>query len=142
MKRSNTFKITIPADLQHLNQVLNVVGAFVRQAGAKEEKLGQIELVLEELLVNIINYAYPDRQGTIEIRYQCPQSAQLELEIFDCGIPFDPLSIPEVDTQAPLEDRPIGGLGIFLIRNMVESIHYRREQDKNVLTVYISLNAE
>ncbi|GAK59185.1 putative anti-sigma regulatory factor, serine/threonine protein kinase [Candidatus Vecturithrix granuli] len=142
MKRSNTFKIIIPAELQHLSQVLNTVGAFARQAGATEEKLGQIELVLEELLVNIINYAYPEGQGTIEIRYRHSHQARLRLEIFDRGIPFDPLSIPEVDTQLPLDDRPIGGLGIFLIRNMVESIHYRRENDKNVLTVYISLNAE
>lgn len=142
MKHSNTFKITIPAELQHLSQVLNVVGAFAREAGATEEKLGQIELVLEELLVNIINYAYPNGQGPIEIQYWHSQQAHLWLEILDQGIPFDPLSAPEVDTQLPLEDRPIGGLGIFLIRNMVESIHYRRENDKNVLTLYISLTAE
>lgn len=142
MKRSNTFKIRIPAELHHLSQALSVVGAFARQAGATEEKLGQIELVLEELLVNIINYAYPGSQGTIEIQYRHSQQAQLWLEIRDQGIPFDPLSIPEVNTQLPLEDRPIGGLGIFLIRNIVENIHYRRENDSNVLTVYISLQAE
>ncbi|MDY0091073.1 MAG: ATP-binding protein [Candidatus Vecturithrix sp.] len=142
MKRSNTFKITIPAELQELNQVLNVVGTFARQLGATEEKLGQIELILEELLVNIVNYAYPHGTGTIEIRYRYSQNTQLRLEIIDQGIPFDPLAIPDVDTQMPLEDRPIGGLGIFLIRNIANNLDYRRQNGKNILTVYISLNME
>ena len=141
MKHSNIFNITIPATSDQLGRVLKEVCAFALQSGASEEKIGQIELVLEEILVNIINYAYPQKPGTIEIRYQLLQTSQLKLEIIDNGIPFDPLSIPEADTEAPLEERPIGGLGIFLVRNIAESVDYQRQFGKNVLTVSIALTS-
>ena len=141
MKRSNIFNMTISATSDQLSRVLKEVCAFASQSGASEEKIGQIELVLEEILVNIINYAYPQKPGTIEIRYQLFQASQLKLEIIDNGIPFDPLSIPEADTEAPLEERPIGGLGIFLVRNIAESVDYQSQQGKNILTVCITLTS-
>lgn len=139
MKHSKIFNITIPAISEQLSQVLKTISDFALKSGASEEKVGQIELVLEEILVNIINYAYPDEPGTIEIRYQRSQTSQLKLEIIDHGIPFDPLSTPDVDTEAPLEERSIGGLGIFLIRNIAEDVAYQRQHGKNILTVSLAL---
>jgi anti-sigma regulatory factor (Ser/Thr protein kinase) len=139
MKHSNSFNITTPANPDHLNRVLKEINAFAQQAGAAEDQVGQIELVLEELLVNIMNYAYPQDPGTIEIRYQLSQPSLLKLEILDHGVPFDPLSIPEVDTEATLEERSIGGLGIYLVRNIAEHIEYQRQDGKNMLTVSMAL---
>lgn len=141
MKHSKIFKIIIPATPDQLSGVLKEISTYALQSGATEETVGQIELVLEELLVNIINYAYPQEPGTIEVRYHLSKPSLLTFEIIDNGIPFDPLAMPEVDTEAPLEDRSIGGLGIFLVRNIAEDVDYQRQNGKNILMVSMALTS-
>ena len=57
------------------------------------------------------------------------------IEIIDCGIPFDPLTLPKPDVNAPIEDRKIGGLGIYMMRKLMDKVNYKREQGKNILTL-------
>ena len=70
MKRSNISSLTVSAELPSLNVVLDTIRPYAKTHGTDDEKLGQIELVIEEILVNIINYGYPESPGEIEINYQ------------------------------------------------------------------------
>ena len=91
------------------------------------------DLALEEHLTNILNYAYEDdRSHEIRVRLAL-EGDSITIEVEDDGRPFDPLQRPEVDTAVGLEAKPIGGLGIHLVRKFMDDVQYRRERDRNIL---------
>jgi anti-sigma regulatory factor (Ser/Thr protein kinase) len=95
----------------------------------------QIDLALEEAVVNIIDYAYPkDVVGEIVVTAAIADNT-LQVTITDSGRPFDPTMAPEPDTTLPLEQREIGGLGIHLIRNIMDSVTYIRLPSANCLSL-------
>jgi anti-sigma regulatory factor (Ser/Thr protein kinase) len=109
--------------------------ALFRAAELPDSTVDELELVLEELLVNIIAYAYMDEgAGNIVVSAAVERGA-VTLEFRDFGRPFDPLEREEPDLDAPVEDRPIGGLGIFLVKEFATSVRYERTERENVLTV-------
>lgn len=94
-----------------------------------------LQLVTEEIVVNIVNYAYPvgaDGEVTIEVK---DTPTDIELSFSDCGMPFNPLEKEDPDTTLSAEERPIGGLGIFLVKQMMDSVAYRYEDGHNILTI-------
>ena len=94
-----------------------------------------MNLALEEAVVNVMSYAYTaGTRGNVDIEAQANER-RLKFTISDWGIPFDPTANKEVDTTLSAEERPIGGLGIHLIRQMMDSINYERIDGKNVLTL-------
>jgi anti-sigma regulatory factor (Ser/Thr protein kinase) len=94
-----------------------------------------VDLCLEEHITNVINYGFEDPAlQTIVVRLALLQG-QLEVEVRDNGKPFNPLQRPEVDTAIPLEAKPIGGLGIHLMRQFMDDLNYRRESEQNILTM-------
>ena len=130
----------VAAELVNLYVLLKAVRVFAKKQGVDSKKIHQIELAVEEIVVNIIHYAYPpDSPGDIEIHCGFEEEKKLIIEIIDWGIPFDPLSVPEPDTETDLEDRDIGGLGIFFVRKLMDEVYYRREAGKNVLTLVMYL---
>ena len=100
----------------------------------------RIELVLEEVLVNLISYAYPDDQpGWIEV--SCVRTPdRFVLRIIDSGRPFDPLGIAPPDLTLGVEEREIGGLGIHLVRQLTDRAEYERRGAENVVTLFWSLH--
>lgn len=106
-----------------------------QSAGLSDETVGELEIILEELLVNVISYAY-DEAGTGTIVVSATVSgSSVTLEFRDRGREFNPLERETPDLDADIEDRPIGGLGIFLVKEMASSVTYERVGDENVLTV-------
>ena len=105
-----------------------------------ERKLGlSIRLAVEEMVVNVISYAYPSpRQGTVSI-YADSDYNELRFTIVDNGIPFDPTAVVPASTTLSAEDRSIGGLGILLSRQIMDSVSYCRKADQNVLTLTKSI---
>ena len=93
-----------------------------------------LNLALEEAVTNVMLYAYPDKSGTVLIEAE-KTDKQIQFVISDSGVAFDPTAIPPVDTTLGFEERAIGGLGIHLVRQIMDSIEYRRENDKNILTL-------
>ena len=113
--------------------LLNALEAFGREQKLPANVLQAADLVLEEHLTNIMRYAYEDaRQREILIRLMVEQNSLL-IEVLDNGRPFNPLSIPPVDTSVPLESKPVGGLGIHLIRQFMDEVEYSREDNRNIL---------
>lgn len=95
-----------------------------------------LRLVLEELVVNVANYAYGDGgDGPLEISVDAREDA-IVVTLTDEGDPFNPLQQEAPDTSLDAEERPIGGLGIFLVRQMVDNVSYRYEAGRNILTLF------
>jgi len=105
-----------------------------RRAGLDEAQVKRIALVLEEATLNIIHHAYGGQGGTLELCCT-PVQGGIEIRIVDAGPRFNPLESPGVEVVTDLASQRIGGLGIHLIRNLTDALHYRREGDKNVLTL-------
>ncbi len=132
--------LVLPAKLEHLGTFIAAVTEAAEAKGAGVKKVYDIELALEEALVNIINYAYPEATGNIELT--CKYDAEsLLVEIVDTGTPFDVLSLPAPDTALGIEERGIGGLGIHFMKKLMDEVAYRREGDKNVLEMKVRLAA-
>lgn len=128
-------KKKFPAGLENLGLMLDFLTEISEKHGVQAKKANQIRLAAEEVLINIINYAYPNDKGNIEIDCTITEGMALKIEISDSGVPFNPLSLPEPDIKAPIEKRKIGGLGVHLIRNIMDEVNYKREHDKNILTL-------
>lgn len=94
----------------------------------------EIKLALDEAVTNVIQYAYPGTTGDIRIDIEC-DNRKLKITITDKGIPFNPLENKEPDITLPLEERPIGGLGIFLVKQLMADVSYQRSDGYNILTM-------
>jgi serine/threonine-protein kinase RsbW len=130
--------ITLPAKMENLRRLVQFVSGCARHQGYSESRTNEIELAAEEALVNICRYAYPGEEGDVTLRCRRSGRDRIIIEIKDSGIPFDPLSAPEPDLRPDIARRAAGGLGIFLIRKMVNEVHYRRHVNKNILTFIVS----
>ncbi|MEA5098865.1 MAG: ATP-binding protein [Burkholderiaceae bacterium] len=122
----------IAAKVENLADANAFVESCADRFRLAEAKKFNVLLALEEAFVNICHYAYPGKNGQVEIA--CGNDGvTFVLEIADSGSPFDVLSLPVPDITLDLMDRPIGGLGIHFIRTLTTSVGYRRENDQNIL---------
>ena len=129
--------IRVPANIDSLHTLLAFVGSCLESQGIGQERLREIELAMEEILVNIFNYAYPDSMGNVAIVCRPDDSGKILIEIADDGIPFNILTRDEPDLDSGIEERSVGGLGIFFVRQLAQEIRYRREGGRNILTFTI-----
>ena len=132
LKRS----LTLDNDVQEVPQLAAFVDEVCEALGLDMGTTMQMNLALEEAVVNVMNYAYPaGTRGDVSIEAEANDSS-LKFTITDSGTPFDPTVRDEVDTTLTAEERGIGGLGIHLVRQLMDSISYKRTDDKNVLTLH------
>jgi anti-sigma regulatory factor (Ser/Thr protein kinase) len=99
-----------------------------------------IELAVEEALVNICHYAYRNKAGNVEVHCARDGVHRFRIELIDAGEPFNILTLPPPNLTANLDQRPIGGLGVMLIRSLVDHVVYRREGDRNILQLIVELS--
>lgn len=107
----------------------------------------QLNLALEEAVVNVMNYAYPGEKGrpitiAAELINNELQEERIIFILADKGVPFDPTKVTEPDITLPAEQRNIGGLGIFLVQQLMEGVIYKREEEKNILTMVYRINRD
>ncbi len=133
---SARLSLRLQATLDSLQELEQTVGNLARSEAWTSSLEYQIKLVLDELSSNIINYGYGDGDsGEIEIELTSGPET-ITIDITDDGQPFDPLTEgPPPDTESALEDRPLGGLGIHLVRTLVDKADYQREGGKNRMTL-------
>ncbi len=114
-----------------LPRIQTAIGEFSREQDWPPDIEFQVDLVLEELVLNVVNHGGGGREGEIKIDLVSDEKA-VTIQITDDGRPFDPLTdAPEPDTESSIEDRAVGGLGIHLVRTMMDEVSYRREENKN-----------
>ncbi|HOI13979.1 MAG TPA: ATP-binding protein [Methanoculleus sp.] len=126
-------ELTIRADLSALAAIADFLAETL--AGCSDELVFAIQLAVDEACSNTILYGYPGREpGTITIACIVDNDA-VRVTITDDGVPFDPLTAPPPLLDIPVEERPIGGLGIHFIRTVTDSVTYTREGERNVLSM-------
>ena len=137
---------TFDADVSEVAATIGFIKKWAKDSAVDSEKIARLELAVEEALSNIcghayleeatinkMSYAYHKRSTyTVKIRYE---GGTFTLDVTDSGIAFNPLLAAPPDVSAPLEARRADGLGILLMRNMVDDLHYERTGDQNVLTL-------
>lgn len=132
--------LTLHNDVQEVPQLAAFIDEVAEACGIDMATAMSLNLAMEEAVVNVMNYAYPaDSPGEVRIDASVADG-KLVLTISDWGQPFDPTAVEPVDTSLDADDRPIGGLGIHLIRRYTDSLSYERRADMNVLTMVKRLN--
>ena len=120
------------AEISKLNNFIDEIGEYFSLA---PDVVFNLNLVIEEAVVNVINYAYPKQEQHLIYLSAKLLDNSIVLVLTDSGKEFDPTMIPEVDITLSAEERPIGGLGIFLIRQIMNEVKYERIDGKNILTL-------
>jgi serine/threonine-protein kinase RsbW len=133
--------LTLIAKPESLAPVTEFVRKGAREANLPELPMRQLELLIEEIVVNIWQYSYPESApGTVAVTFSVPRRGEMEIEVADQGIEFDPLTAEPPDLTLDLSQRPVGGLGIFLLKSFARSLNYRRHLGWNRLSFGISAN--
>jgi anti-sigma regulatory factor (Ser/Thr protein kinase) len=129
--------LRLAACVGNLARATEYVEACIHAAGVHAQASFAASLALEEAFVNVCSYAYSDSSGDVELACEL-NGVEFVLEVADRGRPFDVLALPEPDTPASVADRPVGGLGIHLIRSLADRVTYRRDDDRNILRMFFS----
>ena len=133
-----SLQMILPSDLEEIPGKSAQMAAFLEECDAPPHLVFQAELVLEEIVTNIIKYGLPpgaNRQIQVDLTWR-PQG--LRMEISDDGLPFDPRQAPQPNLDLPAEERPVGGVGLHLVRKAASFLEYRREGDHNRLEIELS----
>lgn len=133
-------QIELESKLESLDTLNGFVHQIIQNSPCTEQQQIQIDLVVEELFVNIVNYAYPDSMGMVQVECKLSGDAgQVIIQFKDQGIEFNPLARKEIDVHDEFERRSVGGLGIYLAKKYTNSIEYERTDGSNVLTIMKNL---
>jgi len=127
-------KIRLPAEMGNLEEFLDFVVEEAGNQGFPPQRVSEIRLVSEEVLVNIFSYAYPESGGHVSMSCSGGEDDFI-LEILDRGAPFNILAAPGPDLSSCLSERCVGGLGIYFVKKMTTEIRYVRENGENRLTL-------
>jgi len=129
--------IEISNKLEEIAKVQEAFGAFAGKHNVAIENIRKFNIVFDEVLSNIINYAYTDnKEHVIGVRIEL-RNSQLVIQVTDEGIPFNPFSKAAPDTSLSIEERQIGGLGIHLVKKLVDDYSYKRDVNYNIITLII-----
>ena len=133
-------EIVLDNDVKQVPQLNAFVHTVTEKLNLSSALTQQIKLAVEEAVVNVMQYAYPKGEsGKVSVVAKT-NGICLKFIITDSGSPFDPTAATQADTSLSVEERPIGGLGIFLVREMMNSINYERHDGKNILTLRKYIN--
>ena len=133
--------LVLSNDIQQVPRLNDFVQEVCADVHAPAPLAMQLQLAVEEAVVNVINYAYPpDTTGDVNIE-TIASDTQIQFIISDSGTPFDPTQQPDADTSLSAQQRPIGGLGIFLVRQIMDTVAYRHDGTHNILTLTKTLKS-
>ncbi len=134
-KQAELYKLTLTNKVGELDRIKSVVDELCENWDIPLKTGLGINLALEEAFTNIVNYAFTDHEDhSIEIVFT-KKTGKLLMTLIDEGIKYDPTQNEDPKTDLPVQDRQVGGLGVFLIRKLMDKVEYKRESDKNYLTL-------
>ena len=126
-------ELIIQAQTKNLDAVLDFVSGELEAVGCPLKTQTQIAIAVEEIFVNIAHYAYSAQPGGAAIRVSV--GAEVTIEFEDNGKPYNPLEKDAPDISADVEERQIGGLGVFMVKKIMDSVEYQYDGNKNTLTI-------
>lgn len=124
-------ELIIEAKLENMDTVKDFISEHIGDCSPKIQN--QIMIAVDEIFSNIARYAYNPAVGGAAVRIAVDSEITIEFE--DSGVAYDPLSGDDPDVSLSADDRDIGGLGIFMVKNIMDSVTYRREGNKNILVI-------
>jgi anti-sigma regulatory factor (Ser/Thr protein kinase) len=129
-------KLTIDAKVENLATATNFITESLEEKDCSIKIILQMELVMEEIFVNVASYAYRPNVGPVTICKEFDDAPQAIIITFiDSGVSYNPLEHEDPDINAGVDERDIGGLGIFLVKKNVDAIYYERKDGQNILTL-------
>ncbi len=132
-------QIKVKADTAELDNVLSFADTILEELGCSVKAQMQIDIAIEEIFVNIAHYAYPEAEGEAVIYVEPGEGPSVTITFEDEGIPYDPLKNEDPDITLSADDRPIGGLGIFMVKKSMDEVSYEYKDGKNRLTIKKSI---
>jgi anti-sigma regulatory factor (Ser/Thr protein kinase) len=126
-------EIFIEAKTENLDTVLDFVTGELGSIDCPMRTQTQIAIAVEEVFVNVAHYAYNPEVGNVLIRISVGKEVVIEFE--DNGKPYNPLEKDDPDINLSLEERQLGGLGVFMVKNIMDSVDYKRKGNKNILII-------
>ena len=131
-----TVERTFVANLAAIPSMMEFVSETAATFGVHPKRIMHLELAVEEATANICSYAYEIPPGEVTIKIS-REIEMFRIELIDSGVPFDPMAMETPDLKAELESRQVGGLGVFLIRRMLDDVHYSRSGAQNILSLAV-----
>lgn len=129
-------RLDTTSDISNLSLILSFVFSKIGSCEPDSQAGSQIRTAVEELFVNISKYAYDSGEGPVTVKAGTVQSGSLAVVSFsDKGSPFDPLSRPDPELKGPVIERRKGGLGIFMVKKMMDEVSYEYIDGQNIITI-------
>lgn len=129
-------EITLEATVENIERVTDFVNAELEKLDCPQKAKLQLDIAIDELFGNIVRYAYRPEVGPATVRISvCEDPLAVSVTFIDHGKPYDPLKNEDPDVTMGLDDREIGGLGIFIVKNSMDQISYSYENGQNILRI-------
>lgn len=137
---SASYEKTLPATIANIEVLIDFINEKLLKHNFSKPVITQINVAVDEILSNIANYAYSGIEGTVRVVLQFPaDSDQVIMKFIDGGLPYNPLEKEDPDITLGVEDRPIGGLGIYIVKKTMDNVEYTYDNGKNILTLTKSI---
>jgi serine/threonine-protein kinase RsbW len=137
------FELTVESKLQNLQIISEFIDKTMRHYNIFNVRdIYAVKLSIDEVCTNIIEHAYPNKEGTIVIRCMLSNEGKFVVDIMDWGKPFDPTTTGDPNTEIGLNERKEGGLGIFFVKKFMDEVKYVRRDNMNLLTVAKNIKKE
>ncbi len=129
-------ELRIKAIIKNLHRVLEFIDAILIKEKCSPDLISQMDIAVEEIFVNVSSYAYSPKDGEITIRVEILRDTnEIQVTFKDDGVPFDPLKHQDPNVDIPIEDRPIGGLGVYMVKMSMDKVEYEYKDGSNVLSI-------
>lgn len=129
-------ELTIEATPENVDKAVEFVDEMLQEYGCGMKEQMAIEVAVDELFANIAHYAYNPETGYATVKVDViKEPLSVEITFIDGGKPYDPLAKADPDTTQSIEDRPIGGMGIFIVKKSMDAVNYEYKDGKNILTI-------
>ena len=133
-------EISVEASENKLGSVLGFIEERLEEAGCSFKTQMQIAVAAEEIFINIAKYAYLEGKGRAQIRFSTENDPKRAVITFlDNGMPYDPLAREDPDVTLPADERPVGGLGIYMVKKTMDDVIYKYKDGQNILTIVKNL---
>ena len=135
-KEKEMKELTVEASVEKIEEVTRFVNEELSALDCPKRARTQIDIAIDEIFANIAAYAYGKSKGEATVSVEFTEDpVGVRISFADGGMPFDPLTKEDPDTAAPAEKRTTGGLGIFLVKKIMDEVEYRRENGRNILSI-------
>ncbi|MBR3102410.1 MAG: ATP-binding protein [Lachnospiraceae bacterium] len=135
-------ELNIAATIENLNDVMTFVTSILEEMSCPVKEQMTIEIAVEEMFVNVAHYAYTTKTGMVRIKcLPLDNNKAVEISFEDEGVPFNPLAKEDPDTTLSVEERPIGGLGIYMVKKSMDNVYYEYKDGKNFFRMRKNISA-